>query len=639
MTAEALLAGVDAPDDPVDTPERERDEGAGGSSSGAPRWMVWAAWGIVALAVLPILINGLDGLRRPWHPAGDWAMTELRVIEVGTADTPLVGPYSRFSWNHPGPLLFWLYALPYRLIGGPSALLGAAALVNAASVAGMLGFAWRRGRLPVLVTLAAALALCTHAFGPTMLRDPWNAWVTVLPFGVLLLASWSAFEGDRAGLFTLAVIGSFLSQSHVGFVPVTVTLTVLGVAGFVRKEPGRRAPAIAAGLLVLCWLPVLVGTLTGDGNAGRLVGHFAGGGGGEATAGFTPALGVAAFALGRFQWWVPGIDTVTEIGEGELPAIVAVLALPLAGFAVATALAWRRRERCPQALSLLVVVAVAALTGLFAVSRITGGLYDYLLRWWWPLAAVWWTAVAWPIGQVLAPRVRSWSVPRWRSRAPGRGLPDLLMTLTAGGAVIVGVLGFVTARGAAEAHQPVDDWEPSMAVLSGAVSSVPRSQPVLLRDIGPLAGWAGDAVSALLAREGVDFRVDDTGINRYKFGEHRLWRGERGLPVLWVVTGNWIDDFEREGTGRLLVRYDPLTEPERTAFRDSGARLRVAFRATGRTDLAKALDEGWSLAGATAIDGVDPVDVHRVESGWSRGVPVALFEVDDVGAELPAHHI
>jgi hypothetical protein len=59
-----------------------------------------------------------------WAPVLDLAVTELRVRDVGTAHTPLVGLFGRFGpmgndqGSHPGPLSFYLLAPVYRLLGG-----------------------------------------------------------------------------------------------------------------------------------------------------------------------------------------------------------------------------------------------------------------------------------------------------------------------------------------------------------------------------------------------------------------------------------------------------------------------------------------------------------------------------------------
>src|SRR5207244_4933496 len=100
--------------------------------------------------------------------AGDQAIIELRTRDVGTWDTPLVGPYSRFGGNHPGPLLFWLYAIPYRLTGGASwSLLAAPGILNLLAVAGALWIAWRTGRLEFTACLAAGIAVLVGNLGIT----------------------------------------------------------------------------------------------------------------------------------------------------------------------------------------------------------------------------------------------------------------------------------------------------------------------------------------------------------------------------------------------------------------------------------------------------------------------------------------
>ena len=70
-----------------------------------------AVVGLVPLAVAAV------ALRSPhWYPLSDLALIELRVRDVGTADTPLVGP--------PGPRL---RVRPARQPSGADELLGAGA--------------------------------------------------------------------------------------------------------------------------------------------------------------------------------------------------------------------------------------------------------------------------------------------------------------------------------------------------------------------------------------------------------------------------------------------------------------------------------------------------------------------------------
>src|SRR5215471_15570875 len=83
---------------------------------------------LIALALLPIAVLLTRVGFQDWHPAGDAAVLALRVAEVGTSHTPLVGPYSRFGWAHPGPMLAYSLALPYRVLGNRGLLVGSLAI-------------------------------------------------------------------------------------------------------------------------------------------------------------------------------------------------------------------------------------------------------------------------------------------------------------------------------------------------------------------------------------------------------------------------------------------------------------------------------------------------------------------------------
>jgi hypothetical protein len=62
----------------------------------------------VALAALPFLVTAvalITGVGARYLPAGDLAMAELHVRDIGHHQV-LTGLYSRVDWSHPGPLQF-----------------------------------------------------------------------------------------------------------------------------------------------------------------------------------------------------------------------------------------------------------------------------------------------------------------------------------------------------------------------------------------------------------------------------------------------------------------------------------------------------------------------------------------------------
>src|SRR5690349_5326963 len=110
----------------------------------ATRWSRRVSGAGLALVAVPFVAIVALALTHPWSSSTDLALMELRTLDVGGPATPLLGPYSRFGWYHPGPLAFWILALPYRLAGArPVGLLVGTAAVHAAAVAGCLVLAHR----------------------------------------------------------------------------------------------------------------------------------------------------------------------------------------------------------------------------------------------------------------------------------------------------------------------------------------------------------------------------------------------------------------------------------------------------------------------------------------------------------------
>ena len=89
---------------------------------------------VVALAGVVAAVITRAG--RAYLPLGDEANIDLRVRDVFTGDTPLVGAYSR-GFSHPGPLLFWLLAPLSAVTGGAAwANLVGGALLQGIGIAG-----------------------------------------------------------------------------------------------------------------------------------------------------------------------------------------------------------------------------------------------------------------------------------------------------------------------------------------------------------------------------------------------------------------------------------------------------------------------------------------------------------------------
>ena len=170
-------------------------------------------------------------------------MTEFRVRDVFGAHTPLIGLPGRIGeypdqGSHPGPLSFYLLAPLYRLLGSTSwALEAATVAIHVAAIATALWIGHRRAGWRGVVGVAALLAVAIRGYGQLLLTQPWNPYLPLLAWLVVLLATWSVLCGDSLMLVPLVVAGSLCAQTHV---PYLVPCGVLTIGAF-SWSPGTSA--------------------------------------------------------------------------------------------------------------------------------------------------------------------------------------------------------------------------------------------------------------------------------------------------------------------------------------------------------------------------------------------------------------
>lgn len=581
---------------------------------------------LIVIAVWPAVASGLSALHLDWHPSGDWALLAMRIEDVGHA-TPLLGPYSRFGWNHPGPLLYWVLAIPYHLLGWSArSMLAATAFLNAAAVGGTVALAWRRGRLPLAALTTVALCLLMHTMGPEVLRDPWNPYITLLPLALFVMVCWSAAEGDRWCWPLAIAIGSFIVQSHIGYAVI-----IAGVAGAslllaVRTRgsipllpPDRRARRwfVASTSLVtaVCWLPVLIDQFLSTGNLSAIATYFLTSD--DRPAGIHDAITQAAGNLPlRDAAWLGALPVVGADGavEGGAPA---ALLLPIAVYIGALLASLRTGARSAMRLQLLCGVAVAS--GVIATSRITGPMFGYLIRWWWVLACLWWLSIVWSlISSALA-----WS----RTPSPvTRLLPALLLASCL-------VVSFRSARITAHTADHATPPEASNSLLLhdllppliGALGSLPDVHAVRVETINSTWGTMADGVRYAITHTGDELVVDPH--YGFKFGVQRSADRADADAVVWVVHADAVRLWEQLPNVRTIAIWDPLDPDQRAAYIIDETLLQQQLRAAGREDLATALTNGGGGVdtGSEGLDGVDQELVRRVEAIRRQGDPIGIF--------------
>lgn len=483
-----------------------------------------------------------------WKAAGDLSVIRLRALDVGTSNTPLVGPYSRFQWNHPGPSLSFAFAPWVRLFGssGVGILIGAF-VVNLAAMFGAVWVARRSSKVLFFLTsiVLAAFALLEQ---PGELFNPWNPYVVVLPTFAALIAAWGTVRGDRVAAVVLVISASFAIQGHIGTAPLSVLALLIGGGGLLyaiarSADEERRGfvktSLIAAGAMFVCWIPPLLDQFFGTGNLARLV-RF------QFTAG-EPSAGMrfALDQLTRLLTFPPGrqVGFNLDVGAGPVVPWMAIMLL------AATVVAWKRGWHDRLQLTLLAWLSIVV-TGL-ALSGIKGIAFPYVFRWSWAMVLVVWIACAW-VGVSLL--LEFATVRRWFTAGASLVLAGLL------GSLLIFGVSFQTLQGWDEqlrVYEPL--IQPTLDVLQDA------PKPVMVVTYLNMAD--GTVANELIARGdelGLDLRR--TPDLTFIFGSKRSIDPANAKSELVLVTRGEFERFRNDPRFTLIAHFDPFTAEERSEY-------------------------------------------------------------------------
>jgi hypothetical protein len=272
-------------------------------------------------------------------------------------------------------------------------------ILNAARAA--LDLDWRpSGDWALLTMRVEDVGRDTPIVGPGMIRDPWNPFLTLLPLALTVFLVWSVIEGDFWMWPPLTFLVSFELKSHIGYLPMLAMLGISVVAiTWRRKSFDTLLPTstkqrfwvlgISFAVLIGCWIPVLLDQIVGTGNLGAIAHYFFSNG--DSPAGFGTALHVAADQL-RFPSapWL-GRSELAGLDGALLGSRFTALIVPILSMAGSLWLAVRMRVLA--AFRFQLVVIATALGGLIATARVTGPLFDWVVRWWWVIACLWWLSI------------------------------------------------------------------------------------------------------------------------------------------------------------------------------------------------------------------------------------------------------
>jgi hypothetical protein len=543
-------------------------------------------------------------------PAGDQGIIATRAYDVFSDHTPLVGQYSLLSALNgrltysPGPMLYWLIAVPARF-GSPHSIALVVGLFNALAVLIAVALARRRGGVALMLTTAVAIALMCRSFMPEALHDDWNPSAGLLPLTALAFACWSLACGEARMLPAVALLASFTAQCQVAFVAPTVAMALVGAAGLAlacrrgaargqvatsgaaptqersarprgaptqERSPARAWPwalgALAA--IAICWAAPAIEQVEHD--PGNLALLYRAATTHSHTIGLETGAQALVRAVGVPPRWLrlPGDPFDNRLADAlrapSALAIVSCLALlvallPLAGLAI-------RRRRADVASAALIGLLLAAC--FFAVAASTPvasrKVLGYTL-WWGSLAGMWvWLTLGWGWLSLLG------GTHHLRRPAPAlrrRALPAGEVLRRAGPALARGavarraaaVLATAAALGlglAISIGQPGDAHRAEYGPIASLASQLERSAApwhgtVWLRTrLGGPAAPLAQAIKFLLRRRGL----------------HVLQQGATARLGPWY-------ELDRRRYDAVVYAYDTRRAPDRRAAPLARARLAV----------------------------------------------------------------
>jgi hypothetical protein len=319
------------------------------------------------VAWIPFVIGAIRSVQQDSPLIADGAAIALRSWDVLTPYGPLVGQATQLRNGafDPGPLQYWLLAIPAHIDPRAGVVWGAALCCMAAA---SLAIEAARSVFGTFGGLAASgIIVGTVAWQPLVAAQPyWNPWFGVIFFLATLATGLAVVSGQRRWWPVLVVTASVAAQAHLMFALASAALVlvalVAGLADTIRAR-GRywwAALGLVAG--AACWIAPFIQQFTSrPGNLGLLVASL----GTRQPAG--TAFGLKALSASALPpvWWHPWmslrLEGIASVIGGGTPAFgVAVLALPAAVLAVAVRPLRSRRLAALAVASLLTSGAVLA---------------------------------------------------------------------------------------------------------------------------------------------------------------------------------------------------------------------------------------------------------------------------------------
>jgi len=467
-----------------------------------------AATGLVA--AMPVLIATAQAFQLGWVASSDDGVIATRAFDVLSGHSPLVGQWTQASslidkpTYSPGPLLYWLVAVPAQL--GSRAMLLTMGALSAACVVGAVAIAYRRGGQVLMLAAAVALALTCRSLPVEVPYDVWNTWAGVFSLVLSSFLAWSVGCGDVRLLPLLVAAESYVVQCSLSYVVPVLVGTSIGVGGLAAGRRGwsqaersrvRRWSVLAVLVGVVCWSAPLVEEVRDRPGNLELIHRLATDD--HATAGLRVGWNNLTRVVGVPPSWTQAAPTF----EGRLFAgapggtfrdvVTISIILALIGL---IACAWRRRRRelvVALALGLGLCASVVAVAASVPAGSLGFAAAAYVLIWTSAAGMFVWLVLCWSAWVLLAPAPLQGAAVHARLKLAALGTT----------AVVAVAVSVRPAEDPTRLPPGNKDFPLIRDATARVVTAVGRDRDVLVKHVGHPAQTFETAIIYALRRHGV----------------------------------------------------------------------------------------------------------------------------------------
>jgi hypothetical protein len=609
VTPSRTLAGSGRADGPVTAEPGHEDGAAPESSEDARRRRVDRAILVVGivLALSAVIAVVVTRVGRPYLPLGDEANIDLRVRDVFSGDTPLVGTYTHY-FNHPGPLFFWALAPLTALTGGATwATLVGGALLQGVAIAACGWLAYRIGGVLLMAIILAALALAYSAFpfGLQFLQT-WNPNVAFPFFMLFLLMVWDLALGTRWQAVGVAVVGTFLVQTHMSYGPLVAAAglwaAVVIVVDHYRKPETRDGKpswrmvlAISAGAAAVLWIAPVIQQITHDpGNFSQIYNFLQDSSG--AAGGLRKGAGIFAAEFKLPPPWLGGEDRLVFAGNVVKPESLLWLMVPVALLALGFVAAHRSGRVSDR--RMLELAAVTAVASIIAISRVSVDLSTFVF-YWRIIAAVFLVAAV------------VWAVANWIAL---QNVPIAKYAVVATLLLVTGLFFGARARDVVQNRKVLGVPETYASELFDQVARhTSTHEPVLVRGLGDTTRGVAQGIIDKLDHDDVPVRVDTW--YGYQYGDSRR-ATKQDVDQVWYAAydGRFRSLLGGENGARVIGYVTPLSAADDRELISLQRSMAAQLRAANRPDLVDELDNPFLrvILEREGVRGVSLTDAQRI---------------------------